>query len=544
MKPSIDLPKHPLAPLEVLRSYPPHEQTLHALFASRLARDPARPFILFGDTTLSWQDFDDAVVRLAHALRARGVKQGDRIAVISTNHPAHVLLLFALARIRAIMVPADPKFGVTEARYVFSHAGVSGVFCSADTHAVAAAACEGMAPAPWFCAVDGGVDGLPELDAEIAAAPLAPLADDASPDDTCLVVYSSGTTGFPKGVMHSQRTVVLCGERQIARVHLQPDDRCMCVLPMFHVNALLYSVAGAAAAGCCLVIMPRFSASQFWRSVVDTGTTQVNLLMAMTTILTRRPRSEFVPGHKLRCVSGSPFTRETMDAFLHEFGVARVIEGFGMTEIPGAFSNPYDGPHRLASMGVPGKHPDPDMPWTQARVLDDEGRPVPDGVTGELAVKIPTIMQGYLNDPAQTAAAFRDGWFLSGDLVYRDPDDFFFFVARKKDIIRRRGENIAGAELDRVIGEHPQVAEVAAIPVPSELGEEEIMAVVVRKPGADLPATAIRDWCAARLAAYKVPRFVVFVDELPHTPTHKVAKFALRSDASLRQRAVDVSAAG
>ena len=151
-------------------------------------------------------------------------------------------------------------------------------------------------------------------------------------------------------------------------------------------------------------------------------------------------------------------------------------------------------------------------------------------------------MQGYFRDPDQTKAAFRDGWFLTGDLVRRDADGYFFFVARKKDIIRRRGENIAGAELDRVIESHPAVHEAAAIPVPAELGEDEILVAVVLKPGQALTAQAVAQWCRERLAPQKVPRYVAFVDELPHTPTHKVAKMALRGDAALRRRAVDLQA--
>jgi len=149
-------------------------------------------------------------------------------------------------------------------------------------------------------------------------------------------------------------------------------------------------------------------------------------------------------------------------------------------------------------------------------------------------------MQGYYRDPAQTKAAFRDGWFLTGDLVRRDADGFYFYVSRKKDIIRRRGENIAGAEIDRVIGQQPGVSEVAAVAVPSELGEDEIMAVVVRQPGAEIKATDVAQWCRDRLAPQKVPRFVCFVDQLPHTPTHKVAKEVLRKDRSLIARAIDL----
>jgi len=164
------------------------------------------------------------------------------------------------------------------------------------------------------------------------------------------------------------------------------------------------------------------------------------------------------------------------------------------------------------------------------------------GEVGELAVKTPIIMQGYFRDPEQTRAAFRDGWFLTGDLVRRDADGFFFHISRKKDIIRRRGENIAGAELDRVIGAHPAVLEVAAIPVPAELGEDEILAVVLPRPGHRPTAEEIAHWCRERLAPMKVPRYVLFVDELPHTPTHKVAKMALRQDPTLKARATDLQA--
>jgi crotonobetaine/carnitine-CoA ligase len=211
-----------------------------------------------------------------------------------------------------------------------------------------------------------------------------------------------------------------------------------------------------------------------------------------------------------------------------------------MSEVPGVLNNPFPGPWRVGSMGKPSQHPDRRVALAQVKVVDDEGRDVPDGETGELVVRTPIVMQGYWREPAQTAAAFRDGWFLTGDLARRDADGYFWFVARKKDIIRRRGENISGAELDRVIGSHPDVIEAAAIPVPSELGEDEILVAVVRKPGSTLDAQAVADWCRERLAPIKVPRYVVFAESLPHTPTHRVAKFRMREDATLRERAVDL----
>ena len=213
--------------------------------------------------------------------------------------------------------------------------------------------------------------------------------------------------------------------------------------------------------------------------------------------------------HRITKAYGAPIPAEIDRIFREEFGVPVMLEGYGMTEIPGACNNPFPGAGlgemRLGSMGKPARHPDHSMPFAELRVVDDDGRDLPVGATGELAVRTPIIMKGYYRDPEATKAAFRDGWFLTGDLVRRDADGYFWFVARKKDIIRRRGENISGAELDRVIGEHSAVAEAAAIAVPSPLGEDDILVAVVLRPGMQATAQEIADWCRARLAAHKVP---------------------------------------
>jgi crotonobetaine/carnitine-CoA ligase len=329
------------------------------------------------------------------------------------------------------------------------------------------------------------------------------------------------------------------GEAFVQRVYLQHDDRVMIVLPLFHINALFYSVAGTLAAGASMVIVPKLSATMFWQTAVESGATEVNIIEAIGTILKNRPRSEFRPEHRIRKVYG--VRQAVAETFRNEFGIPHLIGGYGMTEIPGVTCNPFEGPGKPGSMGPIGRHPDPRRPWAQCRVVDDEGRDVPDGEAGELLVKTPIIMQGYFRDPEQTRGAFVDGWFQTGDLVRRDADGYFFFVARKKDIIRRRGENISGAELDRVIGEHPGVHEAAAIPVAAALGEDEILVAVVRKPGYDVTAEEVAQWCRERLAPMKVPRYVVFVEALPHTPTHKVAKMVLRADRTLKGRATDLA---
>lgn len=531
-------------PIEVLALYPQHDHMLQSLFDTRIERDPHRPFVIFRDKTWSWAAFREVIMRTARMLAAHGIRKGDRIGIIATNSYGHVLFLFALARLRAIMVPVNPELGVEEARYILDHAGVSAVACSEETLAVVSEACSMMRPAPWLMLLEGQSGSVPVLAELLTNVPDLPLLpEDVSPDDTCAIVYTSGTTGFPKGVMHSQRSFCMSGERHLERSYLQADGRSLCVLPMFHINALFYSVAGTVAAGACLVIAPRFSASSFWKLAAETRATQANIIMAASTILARRPRSEFVPGHCLQIIIGSPVTEEVANVFRNEFGVKKLVEGFGMTEVPGTFGAPVEGPQTSGSMGKPGLHPDHSRKWTEARVVDEDGRDVPDDQTGELWIRIPTMMQGYYRDPEQTAASFRDGWFMTGDLVRRNAEGFYTFVARNKDIIRRRGENIAGAEIDRVIGAHPSVAEVAAIGVKADIGEEEVLVAIVLKSAAPLTAEEIRAWCAERLSAFKIPRYVLFVDKLPHTPTHKVAKHMLKKDTTLLERAVDLQKA-
>ena len=533
-----------LSPLEVLQRYPAHDHSLHGLLMSRRrARGEHALLLSHGTQHWTYTGFAERVEAAARALHARGIVAGDRVGVMATNSPNMVLLLFALARLGAIFVPVNPEFGPREAGYILQHAGVRAVATTAAPYPVASEAVAPLDPAPWFFLLEGACADLPAFDAMIDAAPRAAAPPAGAADATVLMLYTSGTTGFPKGVMHSQRNFVLAGEGFVARMWLQPEDRLMCILPMFHINALFYSLAGTVAAGASLDLLPRFSASTFWRSAADSGATQVNIIAAIGNILARRPRAEFDPRHRLRVIYGAPITPDLERTFREEFNVPIMIEGYGMTEIPGACNNPFDGERRPNSMGLPARHPDPEVKFAELRVVDDDGVDVADGTVGELWVRTPILMQGYYKDPEQTAESMHEGWFKTGDLVRRDADGYFYFVARKKDIIRRRGENISGAEIDRVVDDHPAVVRSAAIPVPSELGEDEILVAIVAKPGAHVGAQEIADWCRARLAAIKVPRYIVFVDALPTTATERVQKFQLRGDASLRARATDLQRA-
>ena len=528
-------------PLEVLNSFRAHDYTLHDAFMSRAEAGPERPFLTCRDRQWSWGAFGEKSDRIARALMAKGIRKGDRVALCARNSDYHALLLFALARIGAVIVPVNPEFGPNEVHYILNHAEVSAVAASADTLKTVQEASAKLSHRHWIALLDEAHEALPSLDA-LSNAPEAARGDfpAVSADDTCVIIYTSGTTGFPKGVMHSQRVFVTTGEVSVERLNLQPDDRAMIVLPMFHINALFYSLSGVLASGSQALILPAFSASTFWQSAADYGATWVKIIEAIGTILKERPRSEFRPDHKIRIIYGP--RQHVIPTFRNEFKIADITGGFGMGQIPRVTVIPPSGPEKPATEGKNGRHPDPNREWAQCRIVDDAGNDLPDGETGEFWVKTPNIMQGYFRDPEMTKASFSGDWFMTGDLVRRDADGYYYFVSRKKDIIRRRGENIAGAEIDRIIAAHPAVHEVAAIGVPSELGEEEILVAIVLKPGHTLTPAEVRDWCRERLAALKIPRFVVFVDEIPHTATHKIAKAMLKKDETLVGRADDAQA--
>src|SRR5690606_9430844 len=532
-----------LSPQQVLALYPPHSGSLYSLFESRVSAVPDREFLVFRGISYRYREMHALVERAAALYAARGIGRSDRVGVMSRNQGTTSVTFLGLARLGATMCPFNPDFREEEAGYVIKHAELSGLLCSPACLLTARKAVAQSQRDAWIL--------LNEPDPECAEistwnealdqAPAEPPADGSSPEATCVFIYTSGTTGLPKAVMHAQRSVVLSAEGFVGRMYLQPDDRLLCILPTFHINALFYSVCGALAAGATVILEEAFSASRFWRTVKESRATEVNFVAAIPGILAKRPREEFVAGHCLSKICVAPLSKETDALFTGTFGVRDLLDGYGMSEAPGICITPLTGPRRLGSVGKLCRHPDPEMTFAELRVVDEAGNDVPTGQVGEFMVRSPTLMQGYFRDPEQTQASFREGgWFITGDMGYRDDDDFIWFVGRKKDIIRKRGENISGAELDRVVGNHPCVQEAAAIAVPAELGEDEILVAVVPRPDSHITAQEIAAWCAARLARIKVPRFVVFVDELPHTATHRVEKHKLKKDPALLARAIDL----
>jgi len=530
------------SPLEILALYPAHGYTLGSYLESRRAIRKNMPFLLCADQRQwSWNQFSDDVAGLAAALHARGIGRGECVAVVSRNDPTHVLTLFAVARLGAIMVPINLDLQPDEVGALLRRSRAKVVFADAEGLRTVLPVLPLLDLAPSVATTrPDAQSGLPCIDDLIRAAPSAMPDYQPKADDTCVIVFTSGSTGTPKGVMHNQRSYLLAGEAYLQRTRLQETGRVMVLLPLFHINALFYMVGGTVAAGASMLVLPRFSASTFWDTAAQAQVTQLNLVETIANILQARPRTEYRPDHRIRTISGGirPVNEAT---FRNTFGIPNLVVGYGMTEIPGVIGTPLGQAMKPGSLGILGSHPDPKVAWAQCRIVDDGFRDVPIGTTGELVVKTPLLMQGYFDEPERTASAFRDGWFLTGDLIRQEADGHYHFVARKKDIIRRRGENISALEIDNVATLMPTVLEAACIGVPAELGDEEILLAVVPRADASVDAREVLDWCAAHLPPMKVPRYIAVVTALPHTGPSKIAKEAMRTDTRLRRLAVDTA---
>lgn len=495
--------------------------TIPRLLAARAEAHSGRAFLRAGGRGWTYGEFEAEVRRTAAGLRAMGIGHGDRVALFLPNWPEFLVLWFALSWLRAIAVPINTAFRPAEVAYPLAHAEPSLIVAAAALReTLEPAAREAGVACPVVWAVPGAM-GLG------GAAARPPDPAEAQPGDVCCFIYTSGTTGRPKAVMQTQRNYVLTGEGFARWLRLGPEDRLLALLPLFHINAQAYSTMGAAAAGGSLTLLERFSASRFWDQARAHRATQANILGSMLTMLWKQPPSPADRQHDLRVLYCAPAPREICRQFEERFGVA-VVEGFGMSECTFGLIQPLDGPRKPGGMGRPRELPERGI-RNEVRVVDEAGRDCPPGAPGELLLRNAVMMAGYYKDPERTAEALRDGWLRTGDLAYRDADGEFFFVGRKKELIRRRGENISPAEVEAVLNAHPAVQEAAVIGVPSEFSEEEVAAFVVPAAPGAAGAEELRAWCAARLAPFKVPAAVHFVAGLPKTSTQKIRRDVLRA---------------
>lgn len=509
--------------LEILQLYPQHKATMSGLLDSRTQIKKKDVFLYFDQKReWTWGAFSQWVSSTAQLLQSRGVKSRDRVVVVAPNHDASLSLFFALADLGAIFVPLNPDLSDSDYKYLLTKTKPQSLYTTHVFKQKLSTLCNELK-------LNCEVYDLHEIvDLELIS---TPLSHQAQENDTSLILFTSGTTGFPKGAMHSQQNAVIAGEAFVERMLLTPQDRLFCILPFFHINALFYSLMGSVTAGASLIVSEKFSASKFWQVAADLKATEVNIIAAIGKILSQRDRKEFRPDHTIKKVYGAPVSIDIENVFTKDFKIPTVIEGYGMTEIPGAINNRIGVQHKTGTMGVAALHPDHSRLFTQLRIVDDNGLEVKRGQEGELIVKTPIVMQGYFDDEEQTKNAFtQDGWFRTGDIVKQDKDGFYIFVARKKDIIRKKGENISGAEIDRVVERCPGILEAAAVGVPSDLGEEDILLVYVcKEPGTPRPQE-VHNWCEQNLARMKVPTFFLELKSLPHTPTARIAKHKISRD--------------
>lgn len=503
-------------------------------------RNSDAPFLVWEDEQQTYREFDDRVNAAAALWREIGVRKGDRVAFMADNSPGFLAAWLGLAKLGAVLVAVNTGFKQAEAGYLVGHSEARFALVE-PAHGEMFRRIEKDTPSLERTFSLGPAEGFEDFLATSKRFSGPAPSTDLAGDDLVSLIYTSGTTGHPKGVMQSHRNYVLTGQAYPAWMHMEKGDRIYACLPLFHINSQAYSTMGAIGAEGTVVLARRFSGSRFWRDICRHRVNVFNFIGAMTVILSKSEPSPEDRDHCVRVAYGVPaLPPDVRDQIERRFGFA-CISGFGMSETTFGLLEPPFGERRPGTMGLPRHHPDPTVPRTEARVVDSAANDVPRGEVGELVLRNAAMMAGYFKDPDRTAEAMRDGWLFTGDSARQDDDGWFYFVDRKKDIVRRRGENVSSLEVENVLNEHPAVRESAVIGVPSELTDEELAALVVPQPGFEVDPAELVAWCAERLAPFKVPRYVEVVTGLPKTPTAKIEKHRIRSGDYAAGERVDVS---
>jgi crotonobetaine/carnitine-CoA ligase len=526
-----------------MQIYPIRERVLGRFAADKAAQHGERPFIFYGERTISYRELDEVSNRLANGLAELGVKTGMHIALMIENKPEIILLYFALGKLGAVSVPVNTAAkGELLAYYLVQS---DSEFLIADANLVERVdAVAARVPKlrslisldetgdKATVMIDGDV--VRSTYAELLQSSEAPRSEEVRFSDVHSLIYTSGTTGPSKGNISTHCHSLTCGYDLAEAYGYRADDVLYVCLPIFHGNAWLCSVLPAFVADAAIAVSPRFSASNFWNDIRRYDVTQFNALGAMTNFIWSRPSDPRDRDHKVRQVMVVPTPQQFYEAFQERFGIeftsVYALTDCGIVTTRG----PKDPPEKWASAGKA-------CPHVQLRIVDDDDFELPAGAVGEIVVRNNTPWvhaQGYYNMPEATARARRNLWFHTGDRGYLDDDGYIYFVDRKKDAIRRRGENISSYEVEQLILKHSAVLEVAAFPVTSEHSEDEVMVSVVPREGASLTEVELIEHCRDNMAYFMVPRFVEIVAELPKTMTEKIEKYKLRETAETRLREI------
>jgi fatty-acyl-CoA synthase len=486
---------------------------------------PGRTYLRFEGTSITWGQLHERIGTAAAAMSERGIRAGDRVAIMMTNRPEFLETMFAANALGAIVVPVNFRLAPDEIAYILTDSGASLLVVEEATAAVAGSARAACGHQIGFVST-GHADGADPYFPDVAVPARLPAVD-VPEDRPALIMYTSGTTGRPKGTMLSHENLHCQSLTLIRAWRLFGDDEVnLCASPLFHI-ASIGSVAPMTLIGGTTVLLPSggFSGAATLELLDTERVTSVFLVPAQWQMLCDDPSlgSRDLSALKTMSWGAAPATTTLLARMAEAFPGVTNVAVFGQTEmspVTCALSG-EDALRKIGSVGTP-------VTMVAARVVDDDMKDVPPGAVGEIVYRGPSVMTGYWQNPDATAEAFRGGWFHSGDLVRADEEGFLYVVDRKKDMIITGGENVYCAEVENALSAHPAVAEVAVIGVPHERWGETPVAVAALVPGASLTVAELREWGTSRLARYKLPTVLHVMDALPRNASGKVLKTALR----------------
>lgn len=475
----------------------------------------------FMGNDISYAALHGMAAKVAGALRENGIEPGDRVAIILPNVPAFPVVYWGILLAGGTVVPMNPLLKAGEIDYFFSDSGAKIAFVWPDFVDEATKGAVNAGTRIITCGPMGPIDGALEGGEPIAT----PVERDD--EDTAIILYTSGTTGRPKGAELTHKNIHLNATRSSTSIQeLSRDDVVMGCLPLFHVFGLVVGLNAATIVGASLAMIPRFDPAEAIKVISTQGVTIMQGVPTMYAAILNHPDSDDMDASRLRtCASGgSAMPLEVMRAFEEKFNCV-ILEGYGLSETsPVASFNMPDRERKPGTIGTA-------IPGCEMRCVDLDGREVPVGEVGEIAIRGDNVMKGYWGKPEATAEAIPDGWFRTGDLATMDEDGYFTIVDRKKDMILRGGMNVYPREVEELLYTHPAILEAAVVGMPDDLLGEQVGAAVSLRPGATVTPEEIVAWSKERIAAYKYPRKVWIVSELPKGPTGKILRREVHAPA-------------
>ena len=504
---------------------------IRELIEKNAEKNPNKTFLYFDDQEVSYDQFNNNINRAANVFLDFGIQKGDRVCFFLPNCPEYLYGWLGLAKIGAVLVPINTNYRTEETRYIVNHSEASSILVhSSLTEIVEKIRSETPTLKNFlFIGKDFKNSDYISFEGALRNTSTKLKAIDISEEDVCEIMYTSGTTGPSKGVIMTHKYWILNGYGFRYPMEVTPDDRLFTCLPFFHANAQGYSTMGALTSEASLIVVERFSASKFWDQIRHYKATVFNFIGAMLTILSKQPESDEDRNHHVRAAYGSPaLDKKFQDYMEQRYGIT-FVSGYGLTECGLCLIQPLHGLRKEKSIGLPKQIPGAGF-VNEVRIVDENDRQVAPGTVGEIVIRNPVVMKGYFKEPELTKRTIKSGWLHTGDQGWMDEDGYFFFADRKKDVIRRRGENISSIEVENVINAHPKILESAVIGVPADVYDDDVKAYVVLKPNETLDPIEIIKWCKERLAYFKVPRYIEFRNEFPKTPTHRVQKYKLKQE--------------